>query len=113
MANVVGACICLHNLCTMQKDFGDENLIVEAKKWLLKTNIGSFGDLQHGETMRILDYANHEIDKTQVDVQELVPRAIMMDVNGWEDVSQMNNASIGAFKGDVTMHVELAKSLFN
>lgn len=45
MANIVVACIFLHNLCIMHKDFGDENLIAKAKKWLLDMNIANFGDL--------------------------------------------------------------------
>lgn len=72
VAEIVGAYVCLHNLCVQQKEFGDESMLVEAKSWLLDANIHNFGDLQRARTMCILDYAKDELSRAKTNVNYLI-----------------------------------------
>ncbi|CAM6129021.1 unnamed protein product [Calypogeia fissa] len=95
------------------KDFWDEGLVEEAKKWLHLQNIQAFGDLKQVGTQKIYSYAKAEINRLEVDVNGLVQKATEPIDDEEEAVVRLADQSESqALEARVIMHTHLAQSLF-
>lgn len=60
-ADFVVACILLHNLCIMHKDWVDPNLHLESVEDLEQDRVGRYGQLRSEAIQRIANYGSQQL----------------------------------------------------
>jgi hypothetical protein len=110
---IVAACVCLHNLCIMHKDFVDEDLHHDTIQWLEQCRKSKVGHLLNKGMQKIVDYGVTEVGRCTIDVGEIFDRAqgeqeeVSQHEGAYHDIDDEEGLQVG-----MHMHLDMAKNLF-